>query len=342
METNNLSNVKNIIAVASAKGGVGKSTISATLACEFSKRGFKVGLLDMDLFGPSLPTLFNINQKGVHQRENMLIPIEKNGIKLMSFGFLIGDSPAILRGPMVSGYTQQVLTTTDWGDLDYLFIDMPPGTGDIQLTISQTIKIDGAVIVTTRSSLSLVDVVKGILMFEKVSIPIIGVVENMSHFICNSCNSEHQIFGKENGSLKKRFGIETLANIPLEEGRGIHFENYASNELNSKLSKNIEERLQVLKNLEKNIPEITLTAKNVIFSWKEGKVFEIDNITLRDNCRCALCVDEYTNVKTLKTEDIPKDIQGLEFQTLGNYAVSIKWSDNHSSSIYSYDTIESI
>lgn len=340
-KSGNLSKVKHIIAVASGKGGVGKSTISATLASEFSTMGFKVGLLDTDLFGPSIPTLFNVKDVGVNLEDKMILPREVNGIKLISFGFLLGDAPAIMRGPMVSGYIKQVLTTVKWGDLDYLFIDMPPGTGDVQLTISQTIKIDGAVIVTTRSSLSLVDVVKGILMFEKVNIPILGVIENMSHFICDNCDKEHHIFGDKSSDLHKRFGIETLANIPLEGSRARTFENYKSNSINRDLTNNIIREVGRIKSQAVEIPDISLSPKHVSFIWKNS-VVEIDNIKLRDNCKCALCVDEYTGEKTLKTEDIPKDIHGLESTPLGNYAVSIKWSDGHSSSIYSYDTIKSI
>lgn len=340
-KSGNLSKVKHVIAVASGKGGVGKSTISATLASEFAAKGYKVGLLDTDLFGPSIPTLFNIKDVGVHQKDNMLIPREVNGIKLMSFGFLIGDAPAIMRGPMVSGYIQQVLTTTEWGELDYLFIDMPPGTGDIHLTISQTIKLDGAVIVTTRSSLSLVDVVKGILMFEKVSVPILGVVENMSHFICDGCDKVHHIFGEESTDLHDRFGIDTLANIPLEGSRARTFETYTSNQINNDLKDKVIRELGKITSQAVEIPEVKLTQKHVTFNWKD-KTTEIDNVTLRDNCKCALCVDEYTGKKTLITEDIPGDIHGLESTPLGNYAVSIKWSDGHTSSIYSYDTINSL
>ena len=341
-DSESLKNVKHIIAVASGKGGVGKSTVAATLASEFSAKGFKVGLLDTDLFGPSIPTLFGVKTPGVQQNGNMFVPREVNGIKLMSFGFLMGDAPAIMRGPMVSGYTQQVLTQTDWGELDYLFIDMPPGTGDIQLTISQTIQLDGAVIVTTRSSLSLVDVVKGILMFEKVNIPILGVVENMSHFVCDSCDKEHYIFGEERDDLSKRFGIDTLAHIPLEGVRAKSFENYKTNDLNRELANLLIRKMGMMTSSAIKPPEVTITANDVTFLWENGEKKVIDNLTLRDNCKCALCVDEYTNVKTLKKEDIPKDIKGLEAISLGNYAVSIKWSDGHTSSIYSYDTIKNI
>lgn len=338
-EINSLKNVKNVIAIASAKGGVGKSTVSATLASEFAAKGFKVGLLDTDLFGPSLPTLFNQHDVKIYQKDKMFIPHEFNGIKLMSFGFLMGDSPAIMRGPMVSGYIQQILTSVEWGELDYLFIDMPPGTGDIQLTISQTIKLDGAVIVTTRSSLSLVDVVKGILMFEKVEIPILGVVENMSHFICDNCNKEHHIFGEQREDLSKRFGIETLAHIPIESTRAVPFDNYKSNSINSDLSDAL---IQHLGSIRANVvkpPEVILTPEYVSVIWDDGSSKDIKNIDLRDSCKCALCIDEYTGEKTLKKEDIPKDIQGLEVVPLGNYAVSIKWSDGHSSSIYPYSSL---
>lgn len=334
-----LKGVKHIIAVASAKGGVGKSTVSATLASEFATRGFNVGLLDTDLFGPSLPTLFNNRQIGVQQRDNMYVPVEENGIKLMSFGFLLGDSPAIMRGPMVAGYTQQILTNVDWGDLDYLFIDMPPGTGDIQLTISQQINLDGAVIVTTRSSLSLVDVAKGILMFEKVNIPILGIIENMSHFICDSCEKEHHIFGKDTGDLTERFGIDTLANIPLEGDRAKTFDNYNSNKINSDLADKIIRSLGMIKSGIADLPEVKLTATDVSFYWNNGDKLKISNKVLRDNCRCALCVDEYTGKKTLDTKDIPDDIHGLKAVKLGNYAVSIQWSDGHSSSIYPYKAL---
>lgn len=338
--TESLKGVKNIIAIASAKGGVGKSTVSATLASEFASKGFKVGLLDTDLFGPSIPTLYNQHDVKIFQRGNLFIPHEFNGIKLMSFGYLMGDSPAIMRGPMVSGYIQQILTSVEWGELDYLFIDMPPGTGDIQLTISQTIKLDGALIVTTRSSLSLVDVAKGILMFEKVSIPILGVVENMSHFICDNCDKEHHIFGEKRSDLSDRFGIETLAHIPIESGRATPFDKYESNKINSDLSEQVIRQLGKLNSQVIEQPEVILTPDHVSVLWKDGNNKDIANSVLRDQCKCALCVDEYTGEKTLKPEDIPKDIHGLEVTPLGNYAVSIKWSDGHTSSIYPYNVLK--
>jgi len=341
-DSDSLKKVKHVIAVASAKGGVGKSTVSATLASEFASRGFKVGLLDTDLFGPSLPTLFNIHESQIMQRNNMLVPLDYNGMKFMSFGFLLGDSPAIMRGPMVSGYIQQLLTTVDWGELDYLFIDMPPGTGDIQLTISQTIKLDGAVMVTTRSSLSLVDVARGILMFEKVQIPILGVVENMAYFVCDNCDKEHYIFGEKRSDLSDRFGVDTIAHIPIDQNRARPFDKYESNDVNRGLADSLIRQIGKMSSSVEKAPEVKLFPDRVSVTWEGEAPIEISNHLLRDSCQCALCVDEYSGEKTLKTEDIPADIHALESVPLGNYAVSIQWSDGHTSSIYPYKVLKSL
>ena len=173
--------IKNIIAVASCKGGVGKSTVSLNLACKLSEK-YKVGLLDLDIYGPSLPTMIG-NKNQPEFRDNKIIPIEKFNMKLMSFGFINNeDSPTIWRGPMVARMTQQFFDNVEWGELDYLILDLPPGTGDIQLTLVQKIALTGAIIVTTPQELSLVDVKKGSDMFKKVNVPLLGVVENMSEY----------------------------------------------------------------------------------------------------------------------------------------------------------------
>ena len=173
--------VKHIIAVASGKGGVGKSTVAANIACSFSQKGYKVGLLDLDIYGPSLPIILGINESPQITQDKKLIPLNWNGLKVLSFGFISGnDSPAIWRGPLVARMTEQFFRDVLWGDLDYLILDLPPGTGDVQLTLTQKIQISGAVIVTTPQDIALSDVRKGADMFRKVNTPVLGVIENMS------------------------------------------------------------------------------------------------------------------------------------------------------------------
>lgn len=341
-----LEHVRNILAIASCKGGVGKSTIAANIARELASRGFKTGLLDADIFGPSVPTLFNIHKPDVGADEQKrIIPIEKNGLKIMSFGFFLGDSPAILRGPIVSGYIQQLLTGVRWGELDYLVIDMPPGTGDIQLTMTQTIQLDGAVMVTTRQALSLVDVAKGIEMFEKVNVPMLGVVENMSYFDCDNCGKRHYIFGgDEENIVTKKYGLETLMQLPIKVDSGLtgHLDRDFSDpdvkEMVDKIARAIG-----MKAFDKNTtPQFDYDDEKITFVWPDGVKSEISNLELRANCGCALCVDEYTGEKLLNKNDIIKDIKPTEITPLGNYALKIVWNDGHNSGIYPYKLIRSL
>ena len=212
----NLSGVKNIIAVASGKGGVGKSTIAVNLAAELSKN-YKVGILDLDIYGPSLPMVTGINETPKITQEKKLIPIEKFNMKLMSFGFVSGnDAPTIWRGPLVSRMTQQFFDDVIWGELDFLILDLPPGTGDIQLTLVQKIALTGAVIVTTPQDLAVLDVQKGADMFKKVNTPVLGIIENMTHFECPHCNQASQIFSGVGGdSESKRLDVPLLGSVPL-------------------------------------------------------------------------------------------------------------------------------
>lgn len=208
--------VKCKIAVASGKGGVGKSTVAAGLALMLHKRGLKVGLVDFDVYGPSIPTLFGIYDRPlVHN--NRIVPVEHKGIKLMSMGFLVEQAtPMIWRGPMVHQAVEQFLRDVEWGDLDILVVDLPPGTGDAQMTLSQKIKLDGAVIVSTPQNLALIDARKGVAMFQKMDVPILGIVENMSGFFCPNCNHETHIFGHGGAAAEaKHLGVPLLASLPL-------------------------------------------------------------------------------------------------------------------------------
>jgi Mrp family chromosome partitioning ATPase/DUF971 family protein len=342
-ENSGLNNVQTIIGVSSCKGGVGKSTVAALLAKETAARGFKVGLLDLDLFGPSVPTLFHLHERARLGDAKKFIPFEKDGLKLMSFGFLIGEAPAVMRGPIATSYTQQLLHNTEWGDLDYLFLDMPPGTGDIQLTITQSVPLHGAVIITTRQALSLADVAKGILMFERVNVPILGVIENMVYYTCDGCEKKHYLFGGgEVSKLKETFGLETLGQLPLQ--------NQWMHELDLAIQKPLLVHMvdQLMRSVGKvtqratKVPEVIFDDKQIHLKWSDGTSWDLANKDLRLSCRCAHCVEELTGQQILKPEDVPEDIKAEEVEVLGNYAIAIKWSDGHASGIYPYQNMVSM
>ncbi|OQX06163.1 MAG: Fe-S-binding ATPase [Thiothrix lacustris] len=211
--------IKNIIAVASGKGGVGKSTTAVNLALALRADGATVGMLDADIYGPSQPRMLGIKGQPESSDGKSLEPMQNHGIKAMSIGFLIEeDTPMIWRGPMVTQALEQLLGDTNWGDLDYLVIDLPPGTGDIQLTLSQKIPVSGAIIVTTPQDIALLDARKGLKMFEKVEVPILGIVENMSMHICsNNCGTVEHIFGEGGGQrMAEQYGVNYLGGLPLD------------------------------------------------------------------------------------------------------------------------------
>ena len=216
-----LPGVKNTIAVASGKGGVGKSTVAVNLAVALAKDGYQVGLIDADIYGPSIPLMMGIKDKPQiyqNQKTMKMIPLENYGIKLISIGLLIDDNaPVIWRGPMASGAVKQFMTDVDWGELDYLIFDMPPGTGDIQLTLVQTIPLTGAVIVTTPQEVSLIDARKALKMFSRVNVPILGIVENMSYFIAPDTGKKYDIFGSGGGErISKELNAPFIGGIPID------------------------------------------------------------------------------------------------------------------------------
>ena len=210
--------VKNIIAVASGKGGVGKSTTTANLALALAAEGATVGILDADIYGPSQPQMLGIDGRPESTDGKSMEPMEAHGIQAMSIGFLIDqDTPMVWRGPMVTGALEQLLRETRWRDLDYLVIDLPPGTGDIQLTLSQKVPVTGAVIVTTPQDIALLDARKGLKMFEKVGVSIVGLVENMSTHVCSKCGHEEHIFGADGGAqMCKDYNVDLLGSLPLD------------------------------------------------------------------------------------------------------------------------------
>ncbi|MFP8489622.1 P-loop NTPase [Gracilimonas sp. Q87] len=215
-----LPGVKNIIAVASGKGGVGKSTVAVNIAATLAKRGEKVGLMDTDIYGPSIPTMFNIHDRPNITTQKKLVPHEKYGIKLVSMGFLVDvDQAMVWRGPMVTSAVKQFMTDVEWGELDYLILDLPPGTGDIQLTIVQTVPLTGAVIVSTPQTVALDDARKGVAMFKKVNVPVLGMVENMAYFTPPDMpDKKYYIFGEGGAShLAEEMNVPVLGEVPIQQ-----------------------------------------------------------------------------------------------------------------------------
>lgn len=343
-EESGLAGVAAIVGISSCKGGVGKSTVAAGLAKELSQRGHKIGLLDTDIFGPSIPTLFDLHPPGVRGNEsNMMIPEEIDDLKIMSFGFLLGRDPAVMRGPMVSNYMQQLLHKVAWGELDLLLLDLPPGTGDVQLTISQSIQLNGAVIVTTPQALSLTDVEKGILMFDKVSVPVLGVIENMAYFECDGCGKQHQVFGDGTRSLTERYGIEVLARLPLapadyggtfRESIDLPALQEATDAVVRALGKSSRETIAK--------PEIDFDSQEITISWSGGDTITVNNFALRASCQCALCIQEMTGEALLDPASIQPDIAAREAHTVGNYAIQVTWNDGHSSGLFSYPHLRKV
>lgn len=358
----NLNGVKNLLAVASGKGGVGKSTVAVNLAFALKKSGAAVGLMDADIYGPSLPTMLAVSDRPrVDENRNMIYPIEKYGIKLISMGFLLSDnSPVIWRGPMVSGITQQFLNQVIWGELDYLVIDLPPGTGDIQLTLTQQAPLTGAVIVTTPQEVSAVDARRGLKMFEEVNVPVLGVIENMSYFVCDGCGKRHYIF-RQGGGLKisQELNVQFLGNIPLESaiadggdsGNPIVMSNETSvatqryMEIAGKIaaSLSIIKEGGTLKDMVSFPVEINrVNHKGFEILWSDGHKGVYNNRWVRSRCPCASCVNEWSGEEIIDKGSIPDDLRYQNVDKVGRYALTFDWSDGHNTGIYSYEFLREI
>jgi Mrp family chromosome partitioning ATPase/DUF971 family protein len=339
-----LKNVKHIIAVSSCKGGVGKSTTAVNMAFSLKQQGFKVGIFDADVYGPSLPTMVRTDTASLAVIDDMVQAPEKDGIKLMSFGYTQdhdeAQSAAILRGPMVSQIITQLLKGTAWGELDYLIIDYPPGTGDTQLTLGQLIPIDAAVIVTTPQYISFIDVIKGIEMFDQLKIPTVAVVENMSYFICNQCDEKHMLFGNTLiPRFIKEYGITNSFQFPMtpeltqqcDNGTPFvcsHSTHFVS-DLYHQLAKATINEIQVFKAAGYASPTVDYNESDGIIISYKGEQYHFESNRLRSQCQCAHCVDEFTGKR--KGVGDSEGIIPLSINVVGNYAVGITWSDDHSS-----------
>jgi ATP-binding protein involved in chromosome partitioning len=354
--------VKNVIAVASGKGGVGKSTVSANLALALAKSGAKVGLMDADIYGPSIPRMLGVigQQPGTDPVTKKMIPFEKHGIKFMSVGMLQAESDTALiwRGPMASKMIQQFLGGVEWGELDYLLIDLPPGTGDIQLTLTQSVPLAGAVIVTTPQDVARTITQKGLRMFQQVQVPIVGIVENMSGFVCEHCHETTNIFKHGGGKkMAEDLLVPFLGEVPLEPiiaadgDYGVPtvaaHPDSASGKAYTHLATQMASQLSIINaatvkvtNRPKEVN--TNDDKVTVITWEDGKISRYPNRYLRSMCPCAQCVNEVTGERMISLDSIDPQVRLVTVAPVGRYALHFQWSDGHGTGLYSFDTLHKL
>ena len=373
------------MAVGSGKGGVGKSTVSVNLALALQRLGGRVGLVDADILGPSVPGMLGIptGRPPAVTPDGKVIPAERYGVKTMSMGMFTGDdTPAVLRGPMVGKYLRMLIGGVQWGDLDYLILDLPPGTGDTQLTLAQSLTLSGAVIVTTPQDVSLKIARRGLRMFEKVQVPILGIVENMSTFTCLHCGQSTDIFRRGGGErMSREIGVSFLGAIPIDadvvtggdEGcpividkpQSVAAQAYVA--IAAALAKqlgaapatllksfvwNWDSREGVPGWLESGIrPTGSRTtaigfrqrdARTLSVLWEDGHHDDFDVRDLRLACHCALCIEEMSGRKLLDPKTVRPDVSPQVISSIGNYAIGIDWNDGHNSGIYSFNHLRSL
>ena len=352
-----LKKVKNLIAVGSGKGGVGKSTLTTLLAYGLKEKGFKVGVLDTDVYGPSQIHLMGRPDSAPEENRpgEMMAPISRDGISYLSMAaFKQADSPTILRAPMVVKWLQYFMGGVNWGELDFLLLDLPPGTGDVQLTIAQQSFLHGAVIVTTANPVACDISFKGLMMFKSLNIPIVGVVENMSALICEKCEHENHLYtGDQAKLMAKNQEVPFLGDLPMHPLLAGVDEGVMA-VLNQEPLKPIRKKLESITNaflssleketqqLDELMPEeINISAEGgVIAKYRDGKELKLDPMTLRKNCPCAACVDENTGKKILQVDKIPLNIKVLNFRPTGRYGLSLSFSDGHGTGIYRFSTLQ--
>ena len=378
-DNSGMAHLGQIIAVASGKGGVGKSTVSTNLALALAAQGAAVGLVDADLYGPSVPGMLGVEtgKAPTMSPAGKVIPAIAHGIKVMSMGMLTDDDkPAILRGPMVTKYLRMFILEVEWGKLDYLILDLPPGTGDTQLTLAQAFPLTGAVVVSTPQDVSLKIARRGIRMMEQVKVPILGIVENMSGFTCPSCNEVTHIFHQGGGAkIAASLGIPFLGAIPIDpaivdcgdEGRPmvISLPDAPASEVYRDIAAILSGRERDAAGIptpfdwhwadDTSKPKPSVKAahaggaaevllaldrrdgRTLALHWQDGHEQQIDVRDLRLACRCAACVDEMSGRAVLVPTTVPLNIVPTRIWSLGNYAIGVGFSDGHSSGIYTFD-----
>jgi ATP-binding protein involved in chromosome partitioning len=354
-----LRDVKNLVAIGSGKGGVGKSTLTTHLAIALAQTGAKVGILDADIYGPSIPGMLGLTARPLADEEGRAIPPEAYGVRAMSVGMLVGgDAPTIWRGPIASRLLQQFLAAVNWGELDYLLLDLPPGTGDVQLTLAQSAPLNGAVIVTTPQDVSLKIAKKGLRMFQQVNVPILGVIENMSGFVCPHCGTEHDIFSRGGGERAAReLGVPFLGRIPLDPrlvvagdaGRPLLLSEPDSpaGRAFAQVARDLAAQLSITNIREKAVPEHPkeihlLDQDPPKIVWNDGRVTIYDARSLRLGCPCAACKEELSGRPLLNEGDVPFDIKLVDARPVGRYGYHLAFSDHHGTGIYTFELLRSL
>lgn len=351
--------VKNVVPVASGKGGVGKSTVSANLALALAQRGAKVGLMDADVYGPSIPALTGaVPAPG--GSPNRFVPPVVHGVKVVSMGFFIRPGDAVIwRGPMLHKAMEQFLGQVEWGELDYLIVDLPPGTGDVQLSLCQMIPLTGAAVVSTPQDVALKVAEKAIIMFHRLNTPVLGLIENMSGYVCRHCGRRDDVFGA--GGARRyalEQGIPFLGEIPLsadvretsDAGRPIVVSQPDSPAAQAffRIAENLAAQISVRAaggSAEgRPVPQkIELRSRRELdISWSDGRTTTLRTHDLRVNCPCAECVDEVTGARRLDPASVSADVWPQEIRPVGRYALNFVWSDGHSSGIYTFERLREL
>jgi len=381
-QAENLAGVKRIIAVHSAKGGVGKSTVTVNLAVGLAAHGARVGLLDADVHGPSVPLMLGVSdwpEPGAD--ENLILPLQAHGVSFISMGNLTTEkTPLIWRGAMVHGALTQLLDNVQWGELDYLFIDMPPGTGDAQISIAQTAPLAGTVTVSTPQELSLADTLRGIRAFQQLRVPLLGLIENMSYFVCDDCGDKAHIFGESGAEmLAQELGMPFLGRLPIEPGvseSGDLGKPFVTSQPESASARSMEAIIGAFAaEVEKQSPvrafsfvwrdmgwderhpeppEPDMTADGPVKAvwqvssdelgilWRAGGKTLFSARELRLACPCAACVDEWSGKPLLKAEAVPADVAIKEIRSVGRYAIAPVFSDGHNSGIFHFNRLRQL
>jgi ATP-binding protein involved in chromosome partitioning len=357
-----MKDVKNAVAIASGKGGVGKSTVATNLAIALARSGAKVGLMDADVYGPSVPMMFGKGERPEpSEKPGWFKPAERHGVKFVSMGLFTGhDTPVIWRGPMATKLIQQFLGQVEWGELDYLLIDLPPGTGDVQLTLTQSAPLVGAVVVTTPQDVAVGITMRGLRMFEQVHVPILGIVENMSGFACSHCNEMTNIFQKGGGKrAANEIGVPFLGEIPLDAaiasagdaGCPIVADDKlidtapsarALLEVAGKVAQQISIVQAETSSVKHSPAEVQFEDSGVKIKWADDHASIYAARDLRLACPCAMCIDEVSGEPRLDPATVPMDVKPSELRSVGRYAIQYTWSDGHSTGIYTYDMLRAL